>query len=235
MKKILVIDDDIELTELLKEYFTVEGFLYDCAHNGRDGLEKLFSSDANIVILDVMLPEQDGFEVLREIRAVSTVPVVMLTARVDHTDRVVGLEMGADDYICKPFNTRELAARIRAVLRRVCSSKGPDTCDVIRVGDLEIDLRSRSVTVGGRDVSLTNIEFRILEDLASHAGAIVTFDKLSLDVLKRRYSAFDRSLSVHMSNLRKKIGPQPNGDERIATIRGEGFICVWPKNLSNAK
>lgn len=234
MKKILVIDDDTELCSLLREYFLVEGFDFEEAHTGPEGIAMLASASPDMVVLDVMLPETGGFEVLRDIRSRSSVPVIMLTAKVDHVDRIVGLEMGADDYICKPFNTRELVARIRAVLRRAETSfvAGPD--EIIRVGDLEMNILARSVRIGSRDISLTNVEFHLLERLVSNAGRLVSLDTLSLDVLKRRYSAYDRSLSVHMSNLRKKLGPYPSGDERISTIRGEGFICVYPKAEDNA-
>lgn len=228
MKKIFVIDDDVELCNLLKEYFTAEGFAFDCAYTGSDGLSRLFESEADIVILDVMLPGRDGFDVLRDIRGRSAIPVIMLTAKGDHIDRVVGLEIGADDYICKPFNTRELVARIRAVLRRFDGMTGPSD-ETIRVEDLEMNLKSRSVRVEGQNISLTNVEFRMLECLLANAGKLVQLESLSSEVLKRRHTVYDRSISVHMSNLRRKIGPYPSGDERIATIRGEGFIYVFPK------
>ena len=234
MKKILVIDDDAELCNLLHEYFTAEGFACSCAHDGKDGVARLFADEPDLVVLDVMLPGRDGFDILRDIRSRSSVPVIMLTAKGDHIDRVVGLEIGADDYICKPFNTRELSARIRAVLRRADGVAGLAPGETMRVDDLEMDLRSRSVKVDGRDVSLTNVEFRLLECLLSNAGKLVPLDALSLEVLKRRHSVYDRSISVHMSNLRKKIGHYPSGDERIATIRGEGFVYVFPKAHAEA-
>lgn len=229
MKKILVIDDDVELCGLLEEYFTAEGFSFESARSGDQGLAKLIEGGADIVVLDVMLPGRDGFDVLRDIRGRSGVPVIMLTAKGDPVDRVVGLEIGADDYICKPFNTRELVARIRAVLRRAESATAVSE-EVLRVGDLEMNTLARSVTVSGRGVSLTTIEFRLLEFLLTNAGRLATLEDLSKAVLKRPYSSCDRSLSVHMSNLRKKIGDYPTGDDRISTIRGEGFIYVYPKN-----
>ena len=234
MKKILVIDDDVELCNLLKEYFTAEGFSFDCANNGKDGLERLFANEPDLVVLDVMLPGRDGFDVLRDIRARSPIPVIMLTAKGDHIDRVVGLEIGADDYICKPFNTRELSARIRAVLRRADGLAALMPGEALRVDDLEMDLKSRSVQVDGQAVSLTNVEFRLLECLLSSAGKLVSLETLSTEVLKRRHTVYDRSISVHMSNLRKKIGPYPSGGERIATIRGEGFVYVFPKATGEA-
>lgn len=229
MKKILVIDDDIELCNLLKEYFVAEGFAFECAHASEDGLAFFGEYAPDLVILDVMLPGRDGFDILRDIRARSDTPVIMLTAKGDHIDRVVGLEIGADDYICKPFNTRELVARVRAVLRRSdgLASNAPE--DVIRVGDLEMDLKSRSVRVGREGVALTSAEFKMLECLLANAGKLVRLEDLSTEVLRRHHTVYDRSISVHMSNLRRKIGPYPTGDERITTIRGEGFIYVYPK------
>ena len=229
MKKILVIDDDIELCNLLKEYFVAEGFAFECAHAGEGGLALFGDYAPDIVILDVMLPGRDGFDTLRDIRARSDTPVIMLTAKGDHIDRVVGLEIGADDYICKPFNTRELVARVRAVLRRSDGLASNASEDVIRVGDLEMDLKSRSVRVGREGITLTSAEFKMLECLLVNAGKLVRLENLSTEVLRRHHTVYDRSISVHMSNLRRKIGPYPTGDERITTIRGEGFIYVFPK------
>ena len=229
MKKLLVIDDDIELCNLLREYFVAEGFTFECAHCSEDGLRLFTDYAPDIVILDVMLPGRDGFDILRDIRGRSDTPVIMLTAKGDHIDRVVGLEIGADDYICKPFNTRELVARVRAVLRRSEGLVSAPSEDIIRVGDLEMDLRSRSVSVAGEGVPLTSAEFKLLECLLSNAGNVVQLDALSTEVLKRHHTVYDRSISVHMSNLRRKIGPYPTGDERITTIRGEGFVYVFPR------
>ena len=233
MKSILAIDDDRELCGLLRQYFEKEDFALECAHDGAQGLDLLSRGRYHLVILDVMLPGMDGFEVLRRIRGDSRVPVVMLTAKGDPIDRVVGLEIGADDYICKPFNVRELLARIRAVLRRVEDRReggAPD--DVLRVHDLELSAKSRSVTVQGREIELTHVEFLTLETLLSCAGTLVTLDRLSAEVLGRRYTSFDRSLSVHMSNLRRKLGPYPDGGERIKTLRGEGFVYLLPRARS---
>ena len=229
MKKILVIDDDVELCNLLKEYFVAEGFDFECAHCCDKGVALFNKYAPDIVILDVMLPGRDGFDILRDIRTRSDTPVIMLTAKGDHIDRVVGLEIGADDYICKPFNTRELVARVRAVLRRSDGIVSNSPEDVIRVGDLEMDLRARSVRVGFDGVSLTSAEFKMLECLLVNAGKLVQLENLSTEVLRRHHTVYDRSISVHMSNLRRKIGPYPTGDERITTIRGEGFIYVFPK------
>lgn len=221
-----MIDDDVELCGLLREYFQLEGFDFASARSGGEGLKLLAERAPGIVILDVMLPERDGFEILKEIRSGSDVPVIMLSARGEHIDRVIGLEIGADDYICKPFNARELSARVRAVLRR---SEGPGT---LRLADLEMCRASRSVKAGGNDVSLTNVEFRLLELLLSNAGKTVSLEQLSLDALGRRYSSLDRSLSVHLSRLRCKLGNYPDGSERIKTLRSEGFIYVYPESGS---
>ncbi|MDR1650139.1 MAG: response regulator transcription factor [Synergistaceae bacterium] len=228
IKNILMVDDDAELCALLGDYFQAEGFSFACAYSGDEGLAMLAGKRCDIVVLDIMLPGRDGFDVLREIRASSSVPVVLLTAKGDRLDRVVGLEIGADDYICKPFDTRELSARIRAVLRR-SSPLETASQEILRVADLEMDILSRSVKVGDRGVPLTNVEFRLLETLISRAGRKISLEQLSVDVLGHVHSPFDRSLSVHISKLRRKIGPYPCGSERIKTLRGEGFIYVFPE------
>jgi two-component system response regulator CpxR len=225
-----VIDDDTELCKLLDDYFTSEGFGFAYAHSGDRGLDLLASGQCDIIILDVMLPGRDGFEILREIRNVSSIPVIMLTAKGDHIDRVIGLETGADDYMCKPFSMRELSARVRAVLRRFGASLEIEPHGVISLIDLEMDMKSRSVRIGGKGVPLTNVEFRLLESLLSCAGKGVSPERLSVDVLGRGYAPYDRSLSVHISKLRRKLGPYPCGSERIKTLRGEGFVYVFPEN-----
>jgi two-component system response regulator CpxR len=195
----------------------------------------LASRQCDIIILDVMLPGRDGFEILREIRNVSSIPVIMLTAKGDHIDRVIGLEIGADDYICKPFSMRELSARVRAVLRRFGVVAGIGSQDVISLIDLEMDLKSRSVQIDGKGIPLTNVEFRLLESLLSCAGRGISPEQLSLDALGRDYAPYDRSLSVHISKLRRKLGPYPCGSERIKTLRGEGFVYVFPENKTSSK
>lgn len=227
VEKILLVDDDLELCELLKEYLETEGFVLESANDGRAGLEKAVKDHYTLVILDVMMPELGGFDVLRELRAHSSVPVIMLTARGDDVDRIVGLEMGADDYLPKPFNPRELVARIRAILRR-----GQRAEEVVShnltVGDLDLDPGARSVHVAGEPVDLTSVEFNLLEALLSSAGQVVPREKLVLQVLKRAYSPFDRSIDVHVSNLRKKLGHYSDGSERIKTLRGEGYFFALP-------
>ncbi|MDR1943521.1 MAG: response regulator transcription factor [Synergistaceae bacterium] len=224
-----MIDDDVELCKLLEDYFVSEGFRFSCAHSGDEGLNLLASRQCDIAILDVMLPGRDGFEILKEIRNISSVPVIMLTAKGDHVDRVIGLEMGADDYICKPFSMRELSARVRAVLRRSGGLLETASLDVICLIDLEMDLKSRSVKIGNKPVPLTNVEFRLLESLLSCAGRGISPEQLSWEALGRGHTPFDRSLSVHISRLRRKLGLYPCGSERIKTLRGEGFIYVFPE------
>jgi two-component system response regulator CpxR len=224
MAAILLVDDDVELCELLADYLGAEGFEVEPAHAGDAGLERALTGDHELVILDVMLPGLPGFEVLRRLRETSSVPVVMLTARGDEVDRIVGLELGADDYLPKPFNPRELAARIRAVLRR--AEPAPDGGGVLAAGDLVVDLGERSVRVAGAEIAVTGVEFALLEALVRSAGSVVSRDELSRAALDRRASALDRSLDVHISNLRRKLGPAAGGGERIKTVRGAGYQLV---------
>jgi two-component system response regulator CpxR len=228
---VLIVDDDVELCELLTEYLSQEGYAVDCIHTGVGALERLTAATPDLVVLDVMLPGLNGFEVLRQIRDRSQVPVIMLTARGEEVDRVVGLELGADDYLPKPFSPRELTARMRAVLRRVQhagAARESGRAEALIVGDLNLDLGARTVTVHGDEVRLTGIEFGLLEGLVRNAGTIVDRGDLSREVLGRRASTFDRSLDVHLSNLRKKLGPLADGSERIKTVRGVGYIYVRP-------
>lgn len=225
MSKILIIDDDEELCELVGEFLSAEGFDVSAVHDGETGLERAKGGGCDIVVLDVMLPRRNGFDVLRELRKTESIPVIMLTAKGDDTDRIVGLEIGADDYLAKPFNPRELAARLRAVLRRV---KGPDDraaeAESLTVGDLEMSVTGRTLKNAAGGVSLTALEFDLLHALLKEAGRIVKKEDLSLQVLERRLSPFDRSLDMHISNLRKKLGLHPNGADRIKTIRSVGYI-----------
>jgi DNA-binding response OmpR family regulator len=221
MSRVLLIDDDVELCELVVEFLEGEGLDIDVVYNGQTGLERAQTGTPDLVILDVMLPGLTGFEVLRRLRETSSVPVLMLTARGDEVDRIVGLEMGADDYLPKPFNPRELAARIRAVLRR--ADAGTDKPSQMIVDDVIVDLGTRSVTVAEVEIDLTGVEFSLLEALMHSAGSVVSRDELSQAALYRRTSAFDRSLDVHISNLRRKLGLAPDGGDRIKTVRGVGY------------
>lgn len=224
MARILLVDDDVELCELVTEYLRGEGLEVEVAHDGAAGLDRAVSGEHELLLLDVMLPGLTGFEVLRKLRDGSALPVIMLTARGDDVDRIVGLEMGADDYLPKPFNPRELAARIRAVLRRAEPvGERPGTH---AVGDLEVDLGARSVRVGGSEIDVTGVEFAVLECLIRSVGQVVSRDQLSQAALFRKASAFDRSLDVHISNLRRKLGSTPDGSDRIKTVRGVGYQMV---------
>jgi DNA-binding response OmpR family regulator len=226
MDHILIIDDDVALCELVTEYLEPLGFEIESVHRGDIGAERALAGKHSLVVLDVMLPGLNGFEVLRRIRAVSKVPVLMLTARGDDVDRIVGLEIGADDYLPKPFNPRELTARIRAILRRVTSEATPDQAEmaVVNVGDVQLDSGARAVSRGGNSVELTAVEFDLLEKLLRAAGRIVTREELSKEVLGRSSSPFDRSIDMHISNLRKKLGHKFGTTERIKTVRGVGYI-----------
>ncbi len=226
MDQILIIDDDVALCELVTEYLEPLGFQIESVHRGDAGVERALAGEHSLVVLDVMLPGLNGFEVLRRIRAESKIPVLMLTARGDDIDRIVGLEIGADDYLPKPFNPRELTARIRAILRRTTSEAPVDQAleKRLHVGDVELDSGTRAITRGGQNVELTAVEFDLLEKLLRSAGQIVTREELSKQVLGRSSSPFDRSIDMHISNLRKKLGHRADATERIKTVRGVGYI-----------
>jgi two-component system, OmpR family, response regulator len=232
----LLVDDDHELARLLRDYLGPHGVSLDHVEEGAGALERLASTadPYDIVLLDVMLPGIDGFEVCRRIRAKHDVPVVMLTARGEDTDRVVGLEIGADDYLPKPFNPRELLARMRAVLRRVHPPPSPETTEppgAIHVGDLTVDAAAHKATLGGRELQLTSFEFRVLVVLARRAGEPVTREELASVVLPKGgpYDpSVDRSLDVHVSHLRQKMGDGAREPRRIRTVRGIGYVLVRP-------
>lgn len=225
MEKILLIDDDEELCELVAEYLTAENFAVEAVHDGAGGLEKARSGEFDLITLDVMMPSMDGFEVLRHLRQSSSVPVLMLTARGGDSERIVGLEAGADDYLPKPFNPRELVARIRAVLRRAPHSNDDGAGEKLQVDDIEISLSARSARRAGEELNLTSVEFDLLYALLKEAGKIVKKEDLSLTVLDRKLSPFDRSLNMHVSNLRKKLGARGSSqEERIKTVRSVGYI-----------
>jgi DNA-binding response OmpR family regulator len=228
----LLVDDDRELARLLSDYLTSHGVSMDHVEDGIRALDRLSAAGTyDIVLLDVMLPGIDGFEVCRRVRAQSDVPIVMLTARGDDADRVVGLDTGADDYVPKPFSPRELLARMRAVLRR---SKPAPTQDRIEVGDLTIDVPAHRATLRGRLLQLTSFELRVLIALARRAGDTVTREELASAVLPRQESvarydpSVDRSLDVHVSHLRHKLGDDAREPARIRTVRGIGYVLVKP-------
>ena len=226
--RLLIIDDDLELCELVREYLSSQGFDIEVAHEGDGGCERALSGDHALVVLDVMLPGIDGFEVLRRIRAQSTMPVLMLTARGDDVDRIIGLELGADDYLPKPFNPRELAARVRAILRRVAHrekiTSEADSGQRLVVDDVEMELGTRRVKRSGHFIQLTGAEFDLLEVLLRSAGRVVDRRELFRTVLDRDPLPMDRSIDMHVSHLRKKLGREHDGAERIKAIRGVGYV-----------
>ncbi len=225
MNKVLIIDDDEELCELVTEYLSVEGFETEAVHDGAAGLKRAEAGQHDLAILDVMLPKMNGFDVLRELRQTSKLPVLMLTARGDDMERIVGLEIGADDYLPKPFNPRELVARLRAILRRTAADEGDGGLpEKVMVDDLELSPAARAVKLGGEDLPLTSVEFDLLAALLRDAGNVVKKEDLSERVLERELSPYDRSLDMHISNLRKKLGGRADGSERIKTVRSVGYI-----------
>jgi two-component system response regulator CpxR len=227
VQRVLVVDDDAELCELIAQYLALEGFTVESVHTGAEGVERAVSGKYALVVLDVMLPGMSGFEVLRRIRAQSRTPVLMLSARGDEQDRIRGLEMGADDYLPKPFNPRELCARIEAVLRRSRANPAeirPAPGERVIVEDVEMDKGARVVRRAGREVDLTSVEFDLLEKFLKSAGSVLSREDLVQAVLGREFSPFDRSLDTHVSNLRKKLGPTREGSERIKGVRGIGYF-----------
>src|SRR5688572_27834101 len=225
MNKVLIIDDDEELCDLVSEYLTVEGFETIAVHDGESGLASALSGDYDLAILDVMLPKINGFDVLRNLREQSKLPVIMLTARGDDMERIVGLELGADDYLPKPFNPRELAARLRAILRRaIVADNANDVNEKLDVDGIQLSPASRVATLSGAELNLTSVEFALLHELLKDAGKVVKKEDLSERVLERKLSPYDRSLDMHISNLRKKLGSRADGGELIKTIRSVGYI-----------
>ena len=222
---ILIVDDDRELISLLSQYLVTEGFEVAAAHDFASGLNEALSGRHELVILDVMLPGGSGFELLRRIRSDSNLPVLLLTARGDSVDRVVGLQIGADDYIPKPFEPREVVARIQAVLRRTrAASECSGRDDRIVLRDIVLSHRTRTAMIDGQLLDLTTTEFDLLEILLRNAGKVVTRDQLSEAALGRDAAPFDRSVDVHLSRLRKKLGNGRDSQDRIKTVRGAGYL-----------
>ncbi len=220
---VLLVDDDVELCSSLSRLLGMDGFSVTAVHDAESGAKEGLKEDYELVILDVMLPGGDGRKVLRRIRVRSQVPVIMLTARGDEDDRIRGLEGGADDYLAKPFNARELVARIRAVLRRKGDSAVPE---ILAVGDIEINKRARKVSRRGKEIELTGAEFDILVLLVRAAGKVLSRDEIAEEALGHPVGLLDRSVDNHISNLRKKLGPAPGSGERIRNVRGSGYIYV---------
>ena len=233
MERILAVDDDTGLTELLAEYLQPEGFTLDAVHDGEAGVERILAGGYAIVVLDVMLPGIGGLEVLRRVRKQSQVPVIMLTARRATADRVLGLEVGADDYLPKPFDPRELVARVRTVLRRVRPGGPAAPGEFLTVGDLVLDAGKREVHRGGAAVDLTSAEFDLLRALLASAGKAVSRDDLFRTVLEREFSMFDRGIDNLISAVRRKLGLAPDGGERIKAIRGVGYLYAHSRNTDD--
>jgi len=220
-ERILLIDDDVSLSGMVADYLAGSGFRVATAATAREGEQRLKREAYDLLILDLMLPDADGLDVCRRIRQSSDLPVLMLTARGDAMDRVVGLEIGADDYLPKPFEPRELLARVRAILRR---KSGPAPRDVLRFGRLEIERGARRARLDGRDCMLTSHQFALLEALAGHAGRVMSRDAL-MDLLKGDSAeAFDRSVDVHISRIRAAIEDDAKKPRRIITVRGSGYV-----------
>ncbi len=236
MSRILLVDDDVELTELLAEVLRFSGFDVDVANNGQEALDKLDSS-YQLVLLDVMMPVLNGIETLKQIRQKSQVPVMMLTARGEDIDRVLGLELGADDYLPKPFNDRELIARIKAILRRTeqqspfagHASKVPDRLfdeGTIKFGGLKLLTGHQQAFYNGSDLNLTGTEFALLQKLACSQGRVISREELSYEVLGKKLMAADRTIDMHMSNLRRKLPLREDGTPWLKTMRGSGYLLV---------
>ncbi len=223
MDRVLIVDDDVQLCRLLTERLTSEGFTIEIVNDGIRGLDRALSMEHALVVLDLMLPGMTGLEVLRRLRARSPVPVLILTARGEDIDRILGLEIGADDYVPKPFNPRELIARIRAILRR--SSRVPATPDPVVIGNLRLDPQAREVWLNDAALDLTSVEFALLEAFLRDAGRVLSREQLTESVLGRKLGPFDRVIDVHVSNVRKKLGASEHGP-RIKSVRGSGYLFV---------
>ncbi|MDI1351845.1 MAG: response regulator transcription factor [bacterium] len=219
---ILIIDNDVELTDLLSQYLESEGFSIVSVHDGEQGLKKALNHGFDAIILDVMLPKLNGFQVLKALREHIETPVLMLTARGADIDRIVGLEIGADDYLPKPCNPRELVARLRAILRR--TQKSPTPKPIIEQHNIIVDCSKRTVTIEGTYLELTNAEFNILEMLIKSPGQAFSKEELTEYALDRKYTAYDRSIDVHISNLRNKLGENHQGEALVKTVRGFGYM-----------
>jgi two-component system response regulator CpxR len=224
MRQVLVVDDDAGLTELLAEYLQPENLELTSVHTGEKGFERALSGEFDLVVLDVMLPGINGFEVLRRIREQSEIPVLLLTTRRAAEDRIAGLRGGADDYLPKPFHPGELVARVLAILRRASPKPARRVPDVLAMDDLVIKAKSRTVLIAGSTVPLTTAEFDVLKILLASAGTVVLREDLCREVLGRAFSPYDRSVDNLISNIRKKLGPLPNGSERIKTVRTAGYL-----------
>jgi DNA-binding response OmpR family regulator len=228
--QVLIVDDDTKLCRLVRDYLEPMGYRVTVANTGPAGLEAALRDNYSAVILDVMLPGMDGLQVLRRLRETSKVPVLMLTGRGEEPDRIVGLELGADDYLPKTFSTRELLARLRAVIRRstIASENVPEPDLLVTVGELTVDENARSALLGGEALSLTAVEFDLLASLAKSAGRVKTREQLLLEVADRNFDVFDRSIDVHISSIRRKLGDDPKAPKFIITVRSVGYMMKKP-------
>ena len=235
--KILIVDDDKKLCRLVSDYLGPMGYDVEVAHDGAQGLQMILAGDYHAVILDVMMPQMDGFEVLKRLRQASDVPVLMLTARGEETDRIVGLEMGADDYLPKTFSSRELLARLRAVTRRHTLTRHKAATavkdKVLKFGNLEIEQSSRTVRLDSKILNLTPVEYDLLASLARSAGRVLSRDQLLDAIAGRNYEVYDRSVDVHISSLRRKLGENPRNPKFIQTIRTAGYLFKLPEDESS--
>jgi DNA-binding response OmpR family regulator len=235
MEDLLLIDDDVELCEMLTEYLGRHDFRVSAVHRGDTGLEAARSRAWPMILLDVMLPGMDGFEVLKHIRGFSSDSVLLLTARGEEVDRIVGLEIGADDYLAKPFNARELLARIRAIRRRSAVPVVGTERSVLIVEDLVLDPAARTVRQKGLHLDLTDVEFTLLEVLMRSPGKVVERESLAEEVLGRKFNPFDRSLDMHVSRLRKKLAGESHAEDRVKTIRGTGYQLVVRRTYASER
>ena len=227
-ERVLLVDDDRELCQMLTEYLNAEHFDVKSVHDGGDALEELKANNFEILILDVMLPSVGGFDVLRKLGASYTTPILMLTARGDDIDRIVGLELGADDYLSKPFNPRELVARIRAILRRASHRLGKANMpDEFVVGPITLNTGTHLVHVADKPVPLTGAEFRVLELLMRSAGQVISREAMTEQALGRKLVAYDRSIDTHISNLRRKLDLEVGTNPEIKNVRGSGYTLTW--------
>jgi two-component system response regulator CpxR len=227
MNKLLLIDDDKELSQLLNEYLTAEGFEVVVAYDGETGVQLATQEQYSAIVLDVMLPIYNGFEVLKILRKTHQTPVLMLTAKGDTVDRVIGLEIGADDYLPKPCDPRELVARIRAILRRSHANEpSPTKLEKITSGPLVLHLGSRHVTWNNNEIILTGTEFSVLEILVRQAGQVISKDDMTEQALNRKLTPYDRSIDVHVSNIRKKLTAAGANKELIINVRGAGYMLT---------
>jgi DNA-binding response OmpR family regulator len=229
---LLIVDDDRDIREMLSDYLEAEGYCVDSVATGEDALEHMVIRRYHLVVLDIMLPGISGLDVLRKMQSFSAVPVLMLTARGEAADRVLGLRLGADDYLSKPFVPQELAARVQAILRRAEHSQ-EEPVSILEVGDISLDPKSRLVRRSGEPVELTTVEYDLLRVFLVHAGRVVSREQLQREVLGRECTPFDRSIDTHVCNLRKKLGATAEGIERIKSVRGSGYLYSRPSLRSS--